>query len=323
VRWVTLSLLAAMATPAPGKPPARDKEPNTFWRRAVEPHADRVKVLRDKARNAMQAADTAAREHDAEWAVDQRQRFYTDAYNLLRQARRLAPENPDVLGLFARAAEELGKIHEAIEALETSIKLTGPDKAASETLGRLGGIYLRMGDRDTAIRWLRHAQTPNNANPSAIVHLATALASRGEMSAAFDALQNALPARSVGYYYTPDLTLIAFTLAVVYDRDEQHGAAFEVLEHMQTTLTAQYAQQVGTELFKHRFSPAEDEHYFRGLLYESLGHFTEARAAWSLYAASGDARWRSRALEHIAAIDKQRRMKPTARPAQPAVRRHP
>jgi hypothetical protein len=56
-----------------------------------------------------------------------------------------------------------------------------------------------------------------------------------------------------------------------------------------------------------RFAPAEDRHYYYGLLYEAAGHYTEARAEWALYAAAGNATYRRRALEHIAAIDALRR----------------
>jgi tetratricopeptide (TPR) repeat protein len=302
VRWVTLLGLLSATAPAVAKPAP---EVSTFWREIVEPHADQVRVLKEKARNAMLQADVAAKDTDAEWAVDQRRKFYTAALDLLRHAHQLAPDNTEVLAMIGRAAEELGKIREATQALETVIRILGPDKAPSDVTGRLGAIYLRAGDRDRAIRWLRYAQTPIGPNAAAVVHLANALAARGEMNAALDTLQNALPARSVGYFYTPDVTLIAFALAVVYDRDEQPASALETLEHMQTTLTSQYAQQVGSELYKLRFAPAEDEHYYRGLLYESLGHYIEARAEWALYAASGESPWRPRALDHIAAIDKR------------------
>ena len=79
-----------------------------------------------------------------------------------------------------------------------------------------------------------------------------------------------------------------------------------------------------------RFAPAEDRHYFYGLLYESAGNYVEARAEWALYAASGESPWRARALDHIHAIDAQRtapKAKPAAAttavppPAPPVIRR--
>jgi hypothetical protein len=56
-----------------------------------------------------------------------------------------------------------------------------------------------------------------------------------------------------------------------------------------------------------RLAPAEDQHYYLGLLYESVGSYPEARAEWALYAEVPDLPYRARALDHIAAIDAQRR----------------
>lgn len=303
------------ASPEP-TPPTTAGEAGDFWRDVIEPNGEQVRKLIDKAKKAMREPETASTTSDSEWAVDQRMRFHRDAYNLLRHARKLSPGNTEVLTLLGRAADEVGRTREAIDALETCVRLIGAERAGAEVTGRLGAIYLRLGDRDTAIRWLRHAQGPVLTSGPALVHLANALSARGEMVAAIDVLQNALPTQTLGSHYAPDMTLVAFSLAVIYDRDEQRAAAFEMLDHMQHTLTTQYSQQVQNELVKLRFAPAEDEHYYRALLYESLHNYVEARAQWALYAASGDAQWRRRALDHIAAIDKQRKLNP-AKPMQP------
>ncbi|MEO8705763.1 MAG: hypothetical protein ABI867_37375 [Kofleriaceae bacterium] len=326
-----LAVLLALAAEAAAKPPAAPVESTgDFWREVIEPNGDQVKALLAKARTALQQPDNAAITSDSDWAVDQRMKFYRDAFNLLRAARKLSPDNTEVLALLGRAADEVGKTREAIDALEACVHLLGPDKAGSEVTGRLGAIYLRLGDRDAAIRWLRYAQGPISSTSVALVHLANALSARGELTAAVDTLQNSIGTQAIGYYGA-DVTIVAFTLAVIYDRDEQRAAAFEVLDHMQATLQQQYSQQVQNELAKLRFAPAEDQHYYLGLLYESLGHYIEARAEWAMYAASGPSPWRGRALDHIAAIDKQRRANPTAKPTQiapttrPAIRlpRHP
>jgi len=303
----------AQAKPvAPRPAPAANRD--DFWREVIEPHGDEVRDLLGKARNVMRQPDEAMLT-DAEWAVDQRMRFFRDAYNLLRYAHKLSPENTDVLALLGRTADELGKTREAIDALEASVRVTGADKAGAEVTGRLGAIYLRLGNRDTAIRYLRAAQGPiNPGTAESLVHLANALAARGEVASAIDTLQNVLPTGSLGYY-GQDVALVAFSLAVIYDRDEQRSAAFEVLDHMQAAFQQQYWPHVQGELAKMRFAPAEDQHYYLGLLYESLGHYAEARAEWALYAVSTDSAWRGRALDHIAAIDAQRRASPGIRPA--------
>lgn len=312
---ITLAAARAEARPEPAPTP----EPTTgdFWRDVVEPHADEVNGLVGKTRQAMKIADDAL-QTDAEWAVDARMRYFQAAYGMMRYARTLAPENTDVLGLLGRAADELGKTREAIEAFQTAIRIVGPEKAGADVTGRLGAIYLRKGDRDTAIRWLRAAQgplTPATAEP--IAQLANALASRGDVTAALDVLSGALPAQGLAYY-SHELSLISFTLALVLDRDEQRSAAFSVLDKMKSSLAQQYGTQLQTVLATTRFSPAEDQHYYLGLLYESLDQLTEARAEWALYAASGDTPWRGRALDHVRAIDAERRARPVTPPAKPA-----
>lgn len=325
---LVVGALPAVAKPAP--PPRRPVAPETeFWREVIEPHGEQVKELVTKARQAMKQADDAL-QSDAEWAVDQRMRYFEDAYGLMRYARKLSPENTDVLSTLGRAADEVGKTRVAIDALETATRILGPEKVTPEIVGRLGAIYLRMGERDTAIRYLRLVQGGNINRPEAaqaVVHLANALAARGEVPAAIDVLSNAMPPASNGYY-SYELTLVMFTLGMIYDRDEQRAAAFEVLDRMKTSLSTQFGQQVQTSLATMRYAPAEDQHYYLGLLYEIQGQYVEARAEFATYAASGDTPWRSRALGHVHAIDEERReAKPakaaTAPAPAPVIIRHP
>ena len=123
-------------------------------------------------------------------------------------------------------------------------------------------------------------------------------------------LQNNVP------YPSNEITLVGFALAVQLDRDEQRGAAFEVLDHMQTQLTTGFASAVQNGLMLMRFAPAEDQHYYLGLLYEVMGNYTESRAEWMMYATAGALPYRARALDHVAAIDALRRA-PGAPPAGP------
>ncbi len=253
---------------------------------------------------------------DAEWAVDHREAFFRDAYHLLREARRLSPENTEVLALLGHAADEIGKTREAIDALETCVRLVGADRASAEVTGRLGALELRRGHRDAAIRWLRYAQGTSSlmGNGEWLVYLATALSERGELAAATEVLSRVMPSSIP--YFNPEAALVAFALAVLYDRDEQRAAAFTTLDKMQASLSQMYATQLQQQLVRFRFVPGEDQHYYLALFYESLGEYIEARAEWALYAASGDTPWRARALDHIAAIDAQRRANPTIKPTQ-------
>jgi len=306
VRWVWIlgfSLMAELAGPAEAKPHrshVRPEDPSLgdFWRDIREPHREVVTAIVAKAMTALEKLSTAA---DGDEAVE-RVRRVSEAYGMLRYARKLSPDNTEVLSLLGTAADELGKTHQALEALEACVRQQGPDRTGAEVTGRLGMIYLRLGKLDDAIRWLRHAQGPIGAsdNAAATVYLATALAAHGEMSSAIDLLVNALPAQN--NYFTEPFILVSFALAVHYDRDEQRGAAFEILDKMQATLQQEFGPLVQRALAGMRFAPPEDQYYYRALLYEALDDFPEARAEWALYASVTGAPWRRRALEHLQAI---------------------
>ena len=314
MRWapiVALSLATGSAEAGPPDP-AGDPNASELWREVIEPHSATVATILVKARTAIVKAGEPA--DDGEDAIDRRARYLDRAYGMLRYARKLSPENTDVLSLLGTTADELGKTRQAIDALEACVRIQGPERAGSEVIGRLGMIDLRLGKLDDAIHWLRYVQNPLADVDSAValVQLATALAARGHMAQAIDALTNALPAQA--NYFPDPLTLVSFALAVHYDRDEQRAAAFEVLDRMQGALQLELGPFTQRALATMRFAPAEDEYYYQALLYEALGDYTEARAEWLLYAAVTDATWRRRALDHVAAIDAQRRASASLRP---------
>lgn len=324
VRWpAILAVSLAVASTAEAREPKRYAAaavvPDDFWRDVVEPHGVEVAKLVELARQAMKTADDAL-QADAEWAVEQRMRYWRDTYRLMRYARQLSPRNADVLAILGRAADELGKTREAIDALRACIHERTPERAGPEVLGRLGAIYLRLGNRDEAIRWLGLVNAglrPDSVQ--ALVHLANALAARGQISAGVDTLLNALPGTPPAYY-SPELLLATFALATIYDRDEQRSAAFEVLDRMRATQQTQLGPSIQNALALMRFAPAEDRHYYQALLYEVTEQYVEARAEWALYAAAGETPWRARALEHIHAIDSKLRAsaQSTIQPAVPS-----
>jgi len=293
-------------------PSVQRDDTGDFWRDVIEPHGAQVAAIIARARKAIDKATETL--PDSEAAVDQRMRSLGEAYGMLRYARKLSPDNTEVLGLFGSAADELGKTRQAIDALEACVQIQGPERAGVEVTGRLGMIYLRLGKLDDAVRWLRYAQGPiavaGNAIP--IVQLATALAARGNMSGAIDVLGNALPAQTS--YFTDPVTLVSFALAIHYDRDDQPGAAFQVLDRMQATLQQELGPFTQRALAAMRFAPPEDQYYYQAMLYEALGDYIEARAEWAMYASVTDAPWRRRALDHITAIDAQRGAGPGGHP---------
>lgn len=313
-RALALAVIAALTGTAAAEvevmppQPRVDPDRGNFWRDMLSPHKDEVDMIVLKARQAINTADMALYS-DYDPTGLERTRFYREVYGMLKYARKLAPDNLEVLRLLGQCADEHGKTREAMEAMQAAIDIAGTEKAGIDATGRLGIIYLRLGKLDDAIRYLRAAQLPVTAGQpltaQVVVHLSHALALRGQMTEAIDVLANNIPAQV--QYYPNELALVSFALAVQYDRDEQRGAAFDILDKMENTLQGQLGAMVQNVLSGMRFAPAEDRHYYYGLLYEAAGHYTEARAEWALYAAAGNAPYRRRALEHIAAIDALRR----------------
>jgi tetratricopeptide (TPR) repeat protein len=307
VRWPwVFSIVLGAATAADARPGG------DFWKDVIEPHADEVNAIVGKARELMHVPQHELR-NDVEWAVDERAKFFREARAMLAHARELSPKHVEVLALYGRAADELGDTAAARDALEACARVTGSDKVPIEVAGRLGAIYMRLGDHDAALRWLRAAQgTLSVVSVEPLINLASLYAARGDTTKAIDVLANAIPSPMIRSY-GDELTLATFALAVLYDRDEQRAAAFAVLDRMRSTMEGSYARDVQGELVKVRLAHPEDIHYYRALLYESIGQYIEARAEWAHYAAHGDTPWRRRALEHIALIDAGRRAKPTGR----------
>ena len=306
VRSAVLLAIALAGGPARADREARASDPahGTFWRDVAEPHRDEVHALLGKAHAALQQLDAAVLA-DAGPSIAARRAVEADLVHLLRYARRLEPDNVEVLQLLAEAADDTGDARQALEALQAIVDRVGEDRAGTAALDHLGELALRTGRLDDAIRDLRAAQGPllggQRASASALVHLATALELRGHTGAAIDVLADALPL--VPTYEPSEIELVSFALAVLYDRDEQRGAAFEVLDHMKSALGDQLGPSVQNALAQLRFAPAEDELYYRALLYEVIGDTPEARSEWLLYAACPDAPYRHRALDHAHALD--------------------
>jgi tetratricopeptide (TPR) repeat protein len=279
---------------APQAPPV-DPDRGNFWRDIAEPHKDEVTLIVFKARQAMaQGEVTMLADYDP--TGEGRQKLYRELFGMLRYARRLAPDNLDVLKLYAQSADAIGKTRQAMDALHAVIDLVGPDKAGPEVTGRLGEIYLRLGQLDDAVRYLRAAQGPIIVGQP----ISTALAMRGQTTDAIDVLADALPT-SVPYYAN-EYQVVTFALAVAYDRDDQRSLAVEQLDHVRAALQESWGQSVHTALASLRFAPAEDQQYYSALLLEATDNYSDARAGWALYAAAKGA-YAQRALDHIAAID--------------------
>ena len=305
--WLSIAL-AMVAAPVRADRPAEPDETTghsgSFWRDVAEPHRDEVESLLGRCRRAIAELD-GAEIVDVSPTPAARQALLRDLVNVLRYARKLEPDNLDVLRMLANVADDAGDARQAREALHAIVDLVGEEHAGAEALDRIGVAAIDAGRLDDAIHALRIAQGPAFPDlPVAarvLVHLATALALAGHTADAIETLAGALPASSS---FEPDeLALVGFALAVQYDRDEQRGAAFEILDRMKMSLGDQLAPALQQALARMRFAPAEDERYYRALMDEVVGDVPEARTEWLLYAADEAAPYRRRALDHVHALD--------------------
>jgi hypothetical protein len=293
----TVLALAALLIAAPALADDRGT-----WDEIVDPHGDEVRQIVDKANQAdLQALNFA--NYDGDPTGEMRTRLLDDAYGMLRYARRLAPHNPDVLLTLGKIADDGGRTGAAIDALEAYLR--DAQAPLPEAHQRLGRLYLRKRQLDAAIRHLRIGLVGATSAPTT-VYLATALTQSGRGDDAVQVLADALDDQH-SQYFNVDATTLGLALAVAYDRDEQLSSAFQIIDHMQSALTTSYASQLQQSISTLQFVPAIDQRYWQALFYESNGLYAEARAEWLNYAAGGpDARWKDRALAHVAAIDKLR-----------------
>ena len=220
----------ADARPAIDVAPAQDQDRRSNLRDIDEPHGDENNPILAKARLALAQADNSlAADYDP--IGEGRLRIEREVDGMLRYGRRLVPDNLEILKLrFARSSATISaRPARRSKALHRVIELVGADQAGNEVTGHLGEIYLRLGQLDDAIHYLRLAQGPIIAGEPRtahiLVHLSNALAQRGQMSDAIDVLLGALPASPP--FYSNEFQVVSFALAVQYDRDDQRGAAFE------------------------------------------------------------------------------------------------
>ncbi len=185
-----------------------------------------------------------------------------------------------MLTQHGRGREKLGNTHQAIEALEAVLALD-KDAPDPDATARLGTIYLRMHDLDQAVRYLRLAEQSRSTlqNAQATISLATALAMRGQTDDAIDALLAWNQSMNLYQGYEQPQLAVGFALVVFYDRDDQRGAAFEILDKMQSAMQNGFGQQIQSALLTLRFEPPEDEAYFNRAAALRVSSATTARRA--------------------------------------------
>ena len=308
-----------VASPDPRLPKA------TLWQRIVDPHGPEIAAVLYHAR----ALHQRAREIDAGTHTGYhpiRRRLLEDARGMLRYALRLSPDHLDVIALLADVEDTAGQPAAAIRGYREYMERTEDRHLSRARCLRFGVLLARTGqDRQAAralqrcidLPYLPHIELKEHHRSRAIAARAMVLAHDDRLDDAFALLHRNLEVERD--------QLVAFTLAVLYDQDEQITRAYEILEQdfnaMHDELTF---QAVAQRLQVQPFLPAAERHYYLALLYESRGLLADARNEWLAYVhSSALVRYHRRARKHIRDVDRlleQRHRdgtdspRPTARP---------
>ncbi len=292
-----------------------------FWEAVVEPHGPQIQVILNNANLVWNQLQQWVQYDQQDPTGEVRIKTVDDIWGQLRYARRLDPTRKDVLEWLGKFGEEFGRSSGAIEALQAYVSLLGPEQEIPQEIHlRLGRAYVRSGRIETGIRHLRAAVNSSAAGMSATAALALALMESGRTADAIDLASQDGAAQGAAYYgYGNEQMQLAFTRAVVLDRDEQISGAFDIIEDLRNQLQTEYVNRLLPALLAAPLGVPHDRHYFLALLYESEGYLSEARTEWLNYA-QHDATFRARALDHVAAIDQllAERLKEAAKPKKPA-----
>jgi tetratricopeptide (TPR) repeat protein len=268
-----------IASPPPPPPPPAD-----FWSEALHPNSQRVAEL-------VMQLEAMLRQLDDPYGATDRTRIemVREGNRLARQARQLDPDDLDALYFSGAFADAAGRALDAERVLTEYTRRAALEARRADALVRLGRIALRQGRVDEAVAQLRQASAQFSDRFTMVrsrIALAHALEAQGDIGAAVAtliALTEALPLDG-----DPASVAAHVALAVIYDRDEQLTAAFDVLLRLRTAMDSEYVRLADDAL--RAFPPplAIDLHYYRALVYETWPYLTaEAARAWRAYEVGG------------------------------------
>lgn len=298
---------ADRAAPTYAPPPRSDD----FWRDVVHPHADEVAELQ---RNLA----TTLRSIDDPYGEGNRPELVQSGLRMARFARQLDPGDLDALFYAGAFADEAGRAAEAVKLLEEYLTRAPAGMLRADALLRMGRIALRQRRLPEAVAALRRSIAQSAERSTSIkahIALAHALEASGDVGAAVAVLRELNDAVPIDG--DPSTVIGYLALAVLYDRDEQITAAFDVILRLKNALDSDYSRWAEDAVRLFPPPVAADLHYYRALAYETTSSQLEARAEWFAYerAAAGTGAG-LRARDHRLAIDRElaRERRPTPSP---------
>ncbi len=301
----------ARADRMPSPPYVAPADHDDFWRDVVHPHADEVAELQRNLAMTLRSIDDP-------YGEGNRSEMVQSGLRMARYARQLDPDDLDALYYAGAFSDEAGRAIAAERLLVDYLARAPAGVLRADALLRIGRIALRQRRVPDAITALRRSisQTAERATSiKAHIALAHALEASGDVGAAVAVLRELNDAVPIDG--DPSTVIGYLALAVLYDRDEQITAAFDVILRLKTALDNDYSRWA--EEAVRLFPPpvAADLHYYRAMAYETTQiNRTEARAEWFAFErVAGKRGAGARAHDHRVAIDRE-----LARDRQPAPR---
>lgn len=205
------------------------------------------------------------------------------ALGLLIEARKLAPEDPDVQFEFASAALKLSLLQDAIDGFRKTLAQRKDDPLAVYGLGR---AYGERGRLEEARRQFERYVALRKDDPSGYCSLGITLAALDQPGAAKTQFQKSIalaPEQTEAYFRLgslelrfDDLDSARIHLQHVLDHDPTHAGALSALGRLDFA-EKQYA--AAAELLLHAINSDDsrlEAHYYLALTYKRLGQKSES-----------------------------------------------
>lgn len=289
---------AALTVAAPARAHAADGEafePRAgFWERVGAPHRAEVDALVRQAEELMLRANAGADR-------------MTKAEAVLRRAVALQPEDHRATLLLGDVLAAMGRPADAVKTLEQARRLATTPAEEAACWHRLAVERSKLGQYAQAIADYDRELASGNGDGATYSNVAELLMALGRLDEAADRYREAIRVdEESGDRRTraASLALSYYGLGVALDRDEQPGAAREMIgralsldPHLTRLLGA---QQPGSDVF---FLPPGDVDYYIALALEVAGRRQEAEATFRLYVLKQPkSQWLKRARAHLAAL---------------------
>lgn len=314
--------LAALALAAIAPPAAADDTWRASARSAEQARAD---AAYDQA---MQEGDGAVESAVMTHLAAVRQRLIDRAIAAYELAARARPTDPEP---HFRALSVLRAFHDDCRPVDGEPCLTpmtparaqrlldhaeafaalAPDdpRLVEEVLGTTAILRTRLGTdadlRAAGADYRRALELSDGDLPTALGNLAEVYMMLGQLDQAIETYRRALAGNH-------DLGM-QYGLAVALDRDEQPGAAGELIAELGPAGLARFVAALGTG--QYFFVPAGEEHYYLALAAEVLGEPVDALEHWDAFLDSGaHPRYAPRARAHRDALAARLGRRRPARP---------